>query len=147
MIGYDIDGVLADKPPAPDKPWGKSSGPERTARKQALLAWYHTATPLLQPTQPFIAISARKDEPHTRAITEEWIHRQPYGHLCVAVLLLNTSRTIENTANFKTQVINHYGLTAFTEDNKQILKRLNTPATTLYYWDKTLPTPVLYTQV
>jgi hypothetical protein len=142
MIGYDIDGVLADKPPAPNKTWGKSNGAERNARKAFLADWYRNATPLLQPTEPFIAISARKDTPETRAITEQWIANQPYGYLCHGVALLNISRTIENTAAFKTAIINHYQLTRFTEDNKQILKRLQTPDTQLFYWDKTLPTPI-----
>jgi hypothetical protein len=144
VIGYDIDGVLADKPPQPTKTWGKSNGAERAARKQLLLDWYTTATPLLQPTEPFIAISARKETPETRAITEQWINQQPYGHLCVAIALLPLPRTVENTARFKTEIINHYQLTWYIEDNKQILKRLNTPNTQLWYWDKTLPTPEPY---
>lgn len=144
MIGYDIDGVLADKPPAPTKSWGKSNGAERSARKLELLEWYRNAKPLLQPQEPFIAISARKENPETRSITQQWIDAQPYGHLCIAIALLPISRSIENTANFKTAVINHYELSQFIEDNKQILKRLQTPNTKLYYWDKTLPEPIPY---
>ncbi len=142
MLGYDIDGVLADKPPAADKTWGKSNGQEREARRLFLLEWYRNAEPLLQPTEPFIAISARKEDPTIRAITEEWIRQQPYGHLCVAIALLPLSRTVANTARFKSEIINHYGITRYIEDNKQILKALTTPDTKLYYWDKSLAEPI-----
>lgn len=144
MIGYDIDGVLADKPPQPNKPWSKSNGQERAQRKQQLIEWYATAMPLLQPVEPFVAISARKETPETRHITQQWIYSQPYGHLCVAIALLPIPRTLDNTARFKTTIINHYELTSYTEDNKQILKRLETPNTTLYYWDKKMDNPILF---
>jgi hypothetical protein len=142
MIGYDIDGVLADKPPKADKSWGKSNGAERKARQQQLLNWYYNAQPLLTPEQPFVAISARKENPLVRTITEDWIMRQPYGHLCRAIALLPVGRTIENTARFKTEIINYYQLTTYIEDNKEILKRLNCPDTQLFYWDKTMDEPV-----
>ena len=145
MIGYDIDGVLTSKPAPSAKKWGRMTGPERQAHKNGLLTQYAEARPLLTPTEPFIAISARKDTDDVLAITRNWLY-QHHGDLVLGVHLLPTSRSIENVVRFKNAIITHYGLTTFTEDNKKVLKGLHEagcPAT-LYFWEEGMTQPIPY---
>jgi hypothetical protein len=145
MTGYDIDGVLATKPLPSLKKWGKMNGAERRAHKFGLLEQYKAAKPLLIPTEPFIAISARKDDPVIRAITTDWLIER-YGELILKVFLLPTSRSIENVVNFKNAVIVGHNITNFTEDNKKVLKGLaqaSCPAE-LYFWEEGMTDRVAY---
>ena len=58
IVSYDVDGVLAEKPPLSSKKWGKMNGQERNERKQFLNDWYRNAAPLIQPKEEkFYAIS------------------------------------------------------------------------------------------
>jgi hypothetical protein len=148
VIGYDIDGVLASKPPLSEKKWGRMNGDERKAYKAQLLVEYANARPLLKPTEPFIAISARKNDDVIYNITLDWLH-QHHGDLVVSMALLPFSRTVENVVAFKSSVIEQYGLTDFTEDNKAILKGLSQLglSTRLWYWVEGMAEPVPYTGV
>lgn len=144
MIGYDVDGVLAVKPPMPDMKWGRMNGEQRRARQQQLLDWYSNCDPILQPDEPFVAISARKENPETRLATEIWIQRHQPN--CRAIYLLPISRSIENVVAFKAAVIRDLELTDFTEDNKKILRGLAKEdlSTRLWYFDHTLPEPTRF---
>jgi hypothetical protein len=145
MIGYDIDGVLASKPTPSDKKWGRMNGIERREYKLALLDQYANATPLLVPTEPFIAISARKEDPAVRRVTTEWLMSR-YGVLAEEVVLLPRSRSIENVIDFKSAAILNYQITEFTEDNKKILKglALNNLPCDLYFWEEGMESRVAY---
>lgn len=148
MIGYDIDGVLTTKVLPSEKKWGRMNGPERQAHKAGLITQYRAASPLLVPTEPFIAISARKDTDDVRAITTEWLYER-YPDLVKAIHLLPISRSIENVVNFKNAIITDYGLTTFTEDNKKVLKGLHLagcPAQ-LFFWEEGMTQPVPYIEV
>jgi hypothetical protein len=148
MIGYDIDGVLTSKPLPSVKKWGKMNGVERRAHKLGLLKQYKAAEPLLIPNEPFIAISARKDEPTVRAITTDWLIER-YGDLVLKVFLLPTSRSIENVVNFKNAVIVGNNITVFTEDNKKVLKGLaqaSCPAS-LYFWEEGMDLPIPFPEI
>ena len=145
MIGYDIDGVLASKPTPSDKKWGRMNGAERKAHKENLLHQYDNAKALLIPTEPFYAISARKDEPLVRGITTHWL-KERYGDLVLGVALLPMSRSIENVVKFKNAAIENYQITRFTEDNKKILKGLHENAcfAELYFWEEGMSAPVAF---
>jgi hypothetical protein len=145
LIGFDIDGVLAEKPPASDKAWGKMNGTERKARKQFLLQWYRDAKPLY-PTidEPFVAISARKDEVEIRAITVGWLnHHYPQVQ---ELVLLPMSRSIENVVRFKSAALVNYQITDFTEDNKKVLKGIAAHGLDcrLWFWEKGMLERVSY---
>ena len=144
MIGFDIDGVLAEKPPASEKAWGKMNGEQRKARKEFLLQWYENAGTLYQPTEPFIAISARKDEPAVVAITEDWLRK--HYPLMQEFVLLPMSRSIENVVRFKSAAIVNYQITEFTEDNKKVLKGIaaHNLDCHLWFWEKGMPERVAY---
>lgn len=144
VIGFDVDGVLADKPPASKKKWGRMNGLERHQRRDDLLDWYANADVLLRPTEAFIAISARRNDPSVRSVTEKWL--DTYQPHCVGLFLLPVSRSIKNVVAFKRAVVNAQKLTDFTEDNKAILRGLlgYVPNTRLWYFDKTLETPVAF---
>lgn len=145
MIGYDIDGVLASKPTPSEKKWGRMNGLERKAHKENLLYQYDNAKPLLIPTKPFYAISARKDEPLVRAVTTNWL-KDRYGDLVLGVALLPMSRSIENVVKFKNAAIENYQITVFTEDNKKILKGLHENAcpAELYFWEEGMSAPLAF---
>ena len=147
MIGFDIDGVLAEKPPASDKAWGKMNGAERNARKEFLLQWYENAGTLYQPTEPFVAISARKNEPAVTGITEDWLRK--HYPMVRDVVLLPISRSIENVVRFKSAAIELYDITEFTEDNKKILKGLaaHNLDCKLWFWEKGMTERVAYNSI
>jgi hypothetical protein len=145
LIGFDIDGVLAEKPPASEKAWGKMNGAQRKARKEFLLDWYRNAEPLYPAiTEPFVAISARKDEVSIRAITVGWLN-QHYPQV-QALVLLPMSRSIENVVRFKSAALVNYQITDFTEDNKKVLKGIagHNLDCQLWFWEKGMPERVAY---
>lgn len=142
MIGFDVDGVLVEKPPEASMKWGRMNGVQRQNRKLELLHWYESASSILVPTEPFIAISARKESDDVRTITEKWLEQNQPN--CVGLFLLPISRTVENVIQFKSAVIRVQQLTDFTEDNRKILSGLekqNLP-TNLWYFDSTMEKPV-----
>lgn len=142
--GYDIDGVLAAQPPASDKKWGHMNGQERNARKQFLVEWYLYAEPLYSPPQKAVAISARKNTEEINSITGAWLstHRPQITHY----YLLNSTRTLDNVAAYKSQVLTQEAVTDYVEDNKQILKRIKklNPDINLYHWEKGMQEPIPY---
>ena len=75
MISYDIDGVLATIPPSRNKPIMEQPDIEKKQYTDSTIKWYKTAKPLLQPKEPFIAITARNDKPYIRKITENWLDK------------------------------------------------------------------------
>lgn len=143
MWGYDIDGVLAAQPPAPTKKWGQMNGDERKARQQQLIEWYLTAQPLYDPPNPGIAISARKHTELIAEITTAWLaaHRPQITDF----YLLQGTRTLDNVATYKANIINTRHITHYVEDNKQILRRLSRLTTAnLYHWELGMTDPTPY---
>ena len=142
--GYDIDGVLAEQPPASTKKWGRMNGEERKERQNYLLRWYLTAEPLYNPPHNATAISARKHTPEIQEITNAWLatHRPQITHF----YLLTGTRTLDNVATYKANIIKQQNITHYVEDNKQILKRLAKllDNTTLYHWEKGMQEPQPY---
>jgi hypothetical protein len=144
VIGFDVDGVLVEKPPEASMKWGHMNGFQRQNRKLELLYWYESASTLLVPKEPFVAISARKESPEVRAVTEKWLEKNQPN--CIDLFLLPISRTIENVVQFKGTVIRVQELSDFTEDNTKILsglEKLGIP-TNLWYFDSTMEQPVPY---
>lgn len=125
MIGYDLDGVLAEGPAPAAKKWGEMNGPERAARKAYLARHYRSAAPVTIPSEPeFAVISARKgDEPEVVKATSEWLMEHYAGRVRV-VELFRGSRSIEAVAQFKAEAIRSHGVTRFTEDNPAICAAL-----------------------
>lgn len=147
IVSYDIDGVLAEQPPPSSIKWGKMNGEQRKERKRFLVNWYKTATPLLFPKeQEFYAISARKLEPAVYDATENWLQTH-YPDRVLNVYLLNNSRTVENAAKFKSNIIIDCGIERHYEDNKKVLKlmkKLLPENVELFFWEKGMEDPVLY---
>lgn len=124
MIGYDLDGVLATNAPVPIKPWRWMSGPERNAHKQGLLKAYSLAGQLYRPREPeFVVITARKDDPNVREVTERWLNGFFPGRV-KGLYMLGVSRSLDNVIDFKATRVNALGLTDFTEDNVEVVKGL-----------------------
>jgi hypothetical protein len=144
--GFDLDGVLAVKPPPYDIPWMRMNGPERQAARSATLAWYAGAEALGQPdVRPTIILSARKATPDVSACTLAWLEGNDLGD--VPLYLLSTGRTIRNVAAFKVGVLRDCEIDAFVEDNRAVLKAMAAllPEATLFFWDKDSPaTPELF---
>lgn len=137
---FDLDGVLAVKPPMPSKKWMHMNGAERTAQRSATLEWYRIAERLgLPDVHPVAILSARKDTAEVREATHDWLYGTELGD--VPVHLLNVSRTVENAAAFKARWLIHYQADAFVEDNRAVLKAMARlqPVTYLYFWDKGSP--------
>jgi hypothetical protein len=146
-VSYDIDGVLADKPPPSDQKWGKMNGEQRRGRKNFLVDWYKNATPLIQPKEDkFYAISARKLEPNVCAATEQWLNAH-YPNRVLDFFLLNESRTVENAAKFKAGIVRELGIERHYEDNKKVLKamkKLIPSDVELFFWESGMGDPVPY---
>jgi len=119
---YDFDGVLAEGPPPNEVAWGKMNGSMRAERKMSLLDHYASAAPIYDPPEKiFWVISARKEEPEIRAISERWL-RIRFGGRAQALFLLKGSRTTENVIRYKSLTIAEEGFTDFTEDNLQVVR-------------------------
>jgi len=146
IVSYDIDGVLAEQPPPSAIKWGLMNGTQRKERKQFLNHWYQNAKKLLEPEEKkFYAISARKDNPITYAITKNWLERN-YPNQVINLFLLIKSRSVVNVIEFKSAVIKHYKIQRHYEDNKKILKGLkkNFSNLELYFWEKGMKQPAKY---
>ncbi|CAB4124342.1 hypothetical protein UFOVP49_180 [uncultured Caudovirales phage] len=147
IVSYDVDGVLADKPPLSEKKWGHMNGQERNERKEYLKDWYRNATPLIQPKEEkFFAISARKAEPVIYNITMEWMSKH-YPERVLDLYLLRDSRTVENAAIFKVETIISLNVERHYEDNKKVLRAMLKripPWVELYFWEKGMTDPIPY---
>lgn len=145
IVSYDVDGVLAEKPPASDKKWGKMNGRERNERKQFLNDWYRNAIPLIQPKEEkFYAISARKAEPNIYNITMSWLEKHYPGRV-IDLYLLNGSRTVENVAEFKASTVVSLNIARHYEDNKKVLRAMSKripPSVELRFWEKGMEDPI-----
>ncbi len=142
-VAYDLDGVLAQGPPRARVKWGLMKGPERIARRQALLDWYASALPILLPHDSFWVITARKDEPDVRAVTERWLADR-YGNRVLGLHMLTVSRTLPHVIAFKASVLKTLPAGLFVEDNLQVLrglKRAGVPQQLLFF-DGSSTTPV-----
>lgn len=128
MKSYDIDGVLCEAPTERGVGWGKLNGGQRAAWKEYLLRWYKSARPLLQPPLEegeFIAITARRvSDPGVSKATSDWIHAQPYGHLCRGIYFLpdEYDKNWRDVAHFKAGVIMANDVIEHIEDNKRIIR-------------------------
>lgn len=135
---YDLDGVLAEKPPASEKKWGKMRGEERVARKRYLVDHYRHAKRILCPMGGgSIVISARKEEPEVRQATLAWF-LENYG-TTYKLYLLSNSRSVENVIAFKTDVLKRNPqVKYYYEDNKKILTGLkkNLPHIKFFFVDE-----------
>ncbi len=136
---FDLDGVLAVKPPLSDKKWTNMSGPERQAYRSATLEWYRIAERLGVPdVAPTIVVSARKNTLDVIAATRDWMFG--FDDLgMVPFYLLDKGRTVENAAAFKRDMVHEHNCDALVEDNMAVLKAMRRlqPACSLYYWDGT----------
>lgn len=123
-VGYDMDGVLAVQPPDTGTPWRKMNGEQRKAKQRWLVEWYRNAKPILMPKEEeFIVITARKNTEEIRGVTLDWLGRRFPGRN-IKLEMLQESRNIENVVKFKSGIIQGYGLTDYTEDNKVVVKAL-----------------------
>jgi len=145
IVSYDIDGVLAEQPPANSKKWGKMNGEERRGRKDFLYEWYTNAIQLINPAEDtFYAISARKGEPRIWEITKNWLDTY-YPDRVIEFRLLLDCRTVENVVKFKSQTVLDLGVQRHYEDNKKVLRgmrKLLPPEIELYFWEKGMGLPV-----
>jgi len=123
-VSYDLDGVLAQAPSEPTKSWGRMNGAERQQRRQELLAHYECASRLYDPPEPqFWIISARRDVPDVRVVTEDWVARH-FGSRSVAIILLARPRTRENVVAFKAAAIDECQIDVHYEDDPGIVRAL-----------------------
>lgn len=138
IVSYDMDGVLAEKPPASDKKWGHMCKAERNQRQLQLLHWYRSAATLLTPIESyFYVVSARKAVPAVHNITAEWLNIH-YGNRILGLGLLHASRTIKNVVTHKCAFITANNISRHYEDNKKVLAGIRSElgnAIELYFWE------------
>ena len=147
IVSYDIDGVLAEQPPQSPKKWGQMNGAERQQRKKYLYHWYANANRLLNPLEnEFFAISARKSDPVVFGITNRWLDAHFPGRV-KRCFLLQDSRTVENVIQFKSSVIQSYGIQRHYEDNKVVLRgmrKILPKNIELFFWEKGMIVPTIF---
>lgn len=132
--GYDCDGVLCVAPTPSNKKWGKMKGHERKAHQAKLLDHYSKARPLLKPPQlQFAVITARKDVPDVRAITEAWL-KSKHPKRKPQLYMLDAPRCHRNVVEFKAQIIRRLELTDYVEDNLRVLKGLRNKVSNVRLW-------------
>ena len=127
-LAIDFDGTLCTKMPKPPMKWGRMNGEQRKGWKQLLLKEYHGARILLNPRElgfrgGWTVISARKEEPSVRAVSEAWLQsnfRNQWGGL----ILLDAPRSIKAVVAFKAQALLRCGASFFIEDNLAVVKGL-----------------------
>lgn len=147
---YDLDGVLAEiapeLPPQLQQKWGRMNGAQRRARTEAYLWAYDRAKPLYDPPQAqFDVVTARKEDPATRAVTEQWLHQHFPGRVR-RLAMLTEGRRIDVVVPYKARHLAAWGTTDFAEDNRKVvagLRRLGGAARIWLYCDGilTLPAP------
>mgnify|MGYP001559356199 CR=1 FL=1 len=136
-VAYDLDGVLAEAPPARPKSFFKSTGPERKEWNEFLAEWYKQTKPLLRPTdEPFIVITARKCREPYKSITVHWLALN-MPHMNWKLFMHEKARTLKNVIAFKGEVLRLMEATKFTEDNKKVLKGVKelAPNCELFHFD------------
>ena len=122
MWAYDLDGVLAEAPPAYVKPWRKMTGPERAAQITRTIDHYLVAHSLFSPEPgDFHVITARKVT--TRKVSLDWLERR-FGQRVLELHMLEEGRTIENVVRFKADVLRRIGATDYAEDNRTVVREL-----------------------
>lgn len=127
-LAIDFDGTLCTKMPKPPMKWGRMNGGQRNAWKQSLLKEYSQARVLLTPRDlgfrgGWTVISARKEDPSVRAISEAWLQtnfRNQWGGL----VLLDAPRSIKAVVEFKAEALLRCGASVFLEDNLTVVKGL-----------------------
>lgn len=148
IVSYDIDGVLAEQPPASEIKWGRMNGSLRKERKEFLYDWYEHARPLLMPSEEkFYAISARKLDPRNYTITKNWLEKY-HSNKVIDFYLLNESRSVENVVNFKSRTVLELGIQRHYEDNKKVLKGMSKilpSSVELYFWEVGMIQPIPFT--
>lgn len=141
---YDLDGVLAQGPPPPSKPWSRMRGPERKAYQEGLVAHYLVAPQLYHPeTAVQYVITARRHTDPIRDATYMWFERTQ-GYI-PAIYFLEQARTYEAVVSHKASKLvglaHEQGVTDFVEDNVKVLQGLRrwpVPQTLWLYKDGTL---------
>lgn len=123
-VGYDFDGVLAVQPPDVWPAWKNMKGEQRAQKKAWLVTWYKDAPQLFWPQEKsFIVVTARKFVPEVEEASRAWLLAKfpdKNIHLC----MLKESRSIENVVKFKSGIIEEFGLTDYTEDNRVVVNAL-----------------------
>lgn len=119
---FDLDGVLAEKPPMSEKKWGKMNGDERKQRKAFLNAFYFNAKPLLPYEPGTVVITARKNDPAVQSATLSWFKK--HYNTYPTIYFLDESRSVKNVIAFKSGVLRAHNITHYYEDNKKVLKGL-----------------------
>lgn len=124
LYAFDMDGVLAEGPPAREKKWSQMNGPERNHALDQAVVWYRNAGQLFVPeVEGFHVITARKDRPDVRAVTEQWLADR-FGARILGVHMLSGSRTIEKVSEFKSETLLKIGATDFHEDNVAVVRAM-----------------------
>ena len=127
MIGYDLDGVLASEP----------------EDKVASAKWFATCEPLLLPTEPFIAITARRSTKANKQATYAWLHKH-YADLCQGVAMMDFAGNVKDIMEYKASVVHYYKLTDYTDNNLNWLNGMKTLCEArLWHWRKGMDSPVL----
>ena len=130
---YDLDGVLAQGPaPSPIK-WGRMNGVQRKAHKDGLLYHYSQAAVLHRPQGRFHVITARKEDPAVRAVTEQWLHERMPGQV-ISVSMLDQPRRIDVVVPFKASVLKYVWATDFLEDNPAVVRGLRSSCLPVHVW-------------
>lgn len=130
---YDLDGVLAASPPPSPIKWGKMNGQQRKDSKDALLYHYSQAAVLHRPQGRFHVITARKEQPDVRSVTEQWLHEQFPGQV-MSLLMLNKPRRVDVVVPFKAEALRFTWATDFMEDNPAVVRGLRTSCPSVHVW-------------
>lgn len=120
LYGYDLDGVVFPKSPKRTKPFMRQTKEERNAHEVTLAHHYRHAKMIIRPTEPWIAITGRKEKfrPQTEARLSELGIRP-------MVLVMNPGpRNKEAMIELKLKACRKFGVTQFMEDDPMIHKAL-----------------------
>ena len=106
MLGYDIDGTLADV-----------SFKDIFSMKQ-LLGRYKDARVLYKPPTPFIAITARGKDPEVERVTREWLNNNFDN--CEGVYFVDGSEQMKITE--KAEIVKRLGLDGYVDGKLETLR-------------------------
>ncbi|MGA7119750.1 MAG: hypothetical protein WBY94_06615 [Polyangiaceae bacterium] len=109
------------------------TGPERIARRDALLAHYETAPVLYVPPafQDFVVVTARGQA--AKDVTVAWLRRH-YGHHVTAFATLAGARTTERVVEFKAAFLREQEVTDYAEDNRAVVRGLRKVLSSCRVW-------------
>jgi len=121
LIGYDLDGVLCDKPPKRGKPYSRQKKAEREAYAAELLRHYTTAAVRFVPQGRFVIVSGRSAR--YRSEIEAWVRRNGLSH-CEGIYLNPKTRTRRNMVEHKINICRQLDVGLFYEDDPAIARQI-----------------------